>query len=204
MNPNSSALKHLRDQVVRDDSELTSAIDSYDHWATTEFLLEHDHFNLVGQDNIRRYLPIDALCIRIAETDSWFDIVARTAAARSVGCRVIISSTAGTKSEELARLDKMTEDWAAAIEFVEQTDADLLTSIKYKEIHRLRYASPDAVPETIRRGVIGHYIHIADTPVLAHGRLELMNYVEEQSVCSDYHRYGNLGARANEERQAVL
>jgi RHH-type proline utilization regulon transcriptional repressor/proline dehydrogenase/delta 1-pyrroline-5-carboxylate dehydrogenase len=75
--------------------------------------------------------------------------------------------------------------------------------VKYKEFHRLRYADPGRVPVSIRRGVIGHYIHIADTPVLAHGRLELMSYVQEQSVSVDYHRYGNLGSRANEQRREV-
>ena len=33
-----------------------------------------------------------------------------------------------------------------------------------------------------------------------HGRVELMWYVREQSVCVDYHRYGNLGARGDESR----
>lgn len=203
-NPNSPALQHLASQLSDADANLKSAIASYDHWAASEFLVEHDHFELVGQDNIRRYLPIDALCIRISADDTWFDIVARAAAARSVGCRVIVSSPPKTKTEELGRLHNITEDWAAAIEFVEQTDDDLLESIKYKEIHRLRYASADRVPDVIRRGVIGHYIHIADTPVISHGRVELMSYVEEQSICTDYHRYGNLGARADEKRQPVL
>ncbi|MBC8326461.1 MAG: hypothetical protein H8E27_12630 [Verrucomicrobia subdivision 3 bacterium] len=41
------------------------------------------------------------------------------------------------------------------------------------------------------------------TPVLAEGRLELLWYVEEQSLSHDYHRYGNLGARGNEKRAGV-
>jgi len=31
------------------------------------------------------------------------------------------------------------------------------------------------------------------------GRLELLNYFEEQSISHSYHRYGNIGARALEE-----
>ena len=39
--------------------------------------------------------------------------------------------------------------------------------------------------------------HIARGPVLAEGRLELLNYFHEQSRCINYHRYGNLGDRAD-------
>ena len=44
---------------------------------------------------------------------------------------------------------------------------------------------------------------LADEPVLAEGRVELLRYVYEQSLCVDYHRYGNLGARAAEKRSRV-
>jgi len=56
------------------------------------------------------------------------------------------------------------------------------------------------VPEAVRRAANEACIYIADTPVLSEGRLELLCYTEEQSLFIDYHRYGNLGARANEKR----
>jgi hypothetical protein len=36
---------------------------------------------------------------------------------------------------------------------------------------------------------------IARAPVLMDGRIELLQYLKEQSVCNSYHRYGNLGER---------
>ena len=56
------------------------------------------------------------------------------------------------------------------------------------------------MPEAIRRAANEACIYIADTPVLNEGRLELLWYTEEQSLSNDFHRYGNLGARANEKR----
>jgi RHH-type proline utilization regulon transcriptional repressor/proline dehydrogenase/delta 1-pyrroline-5-carboxylate dehydrogenase len=44
---------------------------------------------------------------------------------------------------------------------------------------------------------------LATAPVLAAGRIELLHYLREQSLCVDYHRYGNLGARAGEPRAPV-
>jgi RHH-type transcriptional regulator, proline utilization regulon repressor / proline dehydrogenase / delta 1-pyrroline-5-carboxylate dehydrogenase len=42
------------------------------------------------------------------------------------------------------------------------------------------------------------------TPVSGEGRLEMLWYLREQSVSTDYHRYGNLGLRANEKRAEIL
>jgi RHH-type transcriptional regulator, proline utilization regulon repressor / proline dehydrogenase / delta 1-pyrroline-5-carboxylate dehydrogenase len=39
--------------------------------------------------------------------------------------------------------------------------------------------------------------------VSGEGRLELLWYVREQSISTDYHRYGNLGVRAAETRAEV-
>jgi RHH-type proline utilization regulon transcriptional repressor/proline dehydrogenase/delta 1-pyrroline-5-carboxylate dehydrogenase len=57
------------------------------------------------------------------------------------------------------------------------------------------------VPPAIRTTAAEAAVYLADEPVLAHGRIELLWYLREQSICSDYHRYGNLGARAGETRQ---
>jgi RHH-type proline utilization regulon transcriptional repressor/proline dehydrogenase/delta 1-pyrroline-5-carboxylate dehydrogenase len=37
--------------------------------------------------------------------------------------------------------------------------------------------------------------YIARAPVLMEGRIELIHYFQNQSVCDTYHRYGNLGDR---------
>ena len=38
--------------------------------------------------------------------------------------------------------------------------------------------------------------YVAREPVLAEGRVELLHYLVNQSICDSYHRYGNLGERA--------
>jgi RHH-type proline utilization regulon transcriptional repressor/proline dehydrogenase/delta 1-pyrroline-5-carboxylate dehydrogenase len=69
---------------------------------------------------------------------------------------------------------------------------------------RIRYAAPDRVPEIVRAAASEIGVYLADEPVLAEGRVELLWYLREQSVCHDYHRYGNLGARAGESRREPL
>ncbi len=183
---------------------LLRAIASYDRWWLEEFGVEHDHFRLLGQDNVRRYLPFGEIRVRFAPSDTFFDVAARAAAARVTGARVIVSSPPGQLAGPVAALDELTDSWGAAIEFIEETDEQLAAEIGAWPPHaiaRVRYAGPDRVPPSVRAAAAASGAWIADEPPLAEGRVELLWYLREQSVCADYHRYGNLGARASEARR---
>ena len=99
-----------------------------------------------------------------------------------------------------ALLDELTDSWAGAIEFVEEDDDRLAELIQSNRIARTRYAAPDRVPAVIRRASAAALQYVADTPISPHGRIELLWYVREQSLSHVYHRYGNLGLRADEQR----
>ena len=194
-------------QPVVSDKEVDSivlAIQSYDFNALQEFNRQHDHFRLIGQDNIRRYLPVASVHVRVQPEDSLFEIFARAAAAHAAGSRVVMNAHPDADDNKLELLHDLTETWAADIEFIDQSDKELIESIDQGEILRLRYATPDRVSLEIRRAVIGRFVYIADAPVLDEGRIEMLWYVQEQSVSIDYHRYGNLGARAQEVRRETL
>jgi RHH-type proline utilization regulon transcriptional repressor/proline dehydrogenase/delta 1-pyrroline-5-carboxylate dehydrogenase len=183
---------------------LLQAIQSYDHWWRNEFSREHDHFRLLGEDNVRRYLPFGVIRVRVTPQDTPFDIFARTCAARVTGARVVVSSPPGSVPDAVRLLDEWTDSWAAAIEFHEETDEQLAGHVRALQPHvdeRIRYAAPDRVPEVLRAAASEAGVYLADEPVLAEGRVELLWYLREQSVCHDYHRYGNLGARAGESRR---
>jgi RHH-type proline utilization regulon transcriptional repressor/proline dehydrogenase/delta 1-pyrroline-5-carboxylate dehydrogenase len=184
-----------------DRQHLAAAIDSYLHWAVVEFDTAHDDFRLVGEDNFRRYLPVERLRIRLHADDSLFEVFARATAARAADCRMVVSAPAA--SEAFTLLDAMTDSWAGAIEFLEETDEQLAAAMHAGRVDRVRYAAPDRVPEVIRRASAESFVYVADGPVLAHGRVELLWYLREQSISHVYHRYGNLGRRAAEPRAEV-
>jgi hypothetical protein len=49
----------------------------------------------------------------------------------------------------------------------------------------------------LRHSIAGETcFYIARTPVMMEGRIELLQYYRQQSVCTNYYRYGNLGFRA--------
>jgi RHH-type proline utilization regulon transcriptional repressor/proline dehydrogenase/delta 1-pyrroline-5-carboxylate dehydrogenase len=190
-----------------DVDRLLHALASYDRWWQTEFSREHDHFQVLGQDNFRRYLPFAEVRVRVAANDDWFDVFARACAARVTGARVIVSTPFEVKSRIVDWLDALTDSWAASIEFVEETDEQLAGRISTMPAHaheRIRYAAPDRVPHPIRAAAAAAGVYLADEPVRGEGRIELLWYLREQSISFDYHRYGNLGRRADEARKLPL
>jgi RHH-type proline utilization regulon transcriptional repressor/proline dehydrogenase/delta 1-pyrroline-5-carboxylate dehydrogenase len=184
--------------------QLMAAAHSYQQAMKNEFGQSHDHFQLVGQDNFRRYLPVKELRVRVHAEDSVFEIVARVLAARIAGCRTTVSKPPELELPVFEELESATRAWAGDIEFVEETDDQLAEVIKSQHTERIRYATAARVPISIRRAVIDTSIYVADAPILMQGRIELLWYLREQSVCVDYHRYGNLGTRSQEPRAEPL
>jgi RHH-type proline utilization regulon transcriptional repressor/proline dehydrogenase/delta 1-pyrroline-5-carboxylate dehydrogenase len=180
-----------------------SAIQDYTQWARDEFHQAHDHFRLLGEDNFRRYLPVEPLRIRVHPDDSLFELFARAAAARAAGVRATISSPhalVGPAAAVVELLDRLTDSWGGGIEFIDEDDDSLAEAIQAGRVARVRYASPDRVPDAVRRSAARSLQYIADSRVSANGRIELLRYFREQSVSHIYHRYGNLGLRAAEPR----
>jgi RHH-type proline utilization regulon transcriptional repressor/proline dehydrogenase/delta 1-pyrroline-5-carboxylate dehydrogenase len=184
--------------------ELLRAIASYDAAWRDEFSSEHDHFRLIGQDNHRRYLPFREICLRITASDSLFDIVARAAAARVTGARVLACFAPDCPSEWRTLLDEWTDPWAAGIELFDETDAVFAAHLQQDRWPRVRFANRTAVSPEFRQiaAKTGHWL--ADVRVVSEGRVELLWYLREQSISWDYHRYGNLGVRAQEARRPLV
>ncbi len=63
------------------------------------------------------------------------------------------------------------------------------------QVQRIRYAAPDRVPDAVFQAAAQTGFYMARTPVMMQGRIEMLQYLQEQSICNNYHRYGNLGER---------
>jgi RHH-type proline utilization regulon transcriptional repressor/proline dehydrogenase/delta 1-pyrroline-5-carboxylate dehydrogenase len=192
-------------KISRQEAErIVRAIVSYEQSYRDEFGRQHDHFKLVGQDNFRRYRRREHVRIRLHARDTAFDLFARVCAARVAGCHATVSSPAGYSSAALCLLEDLTRDWAADVELVEETDEQLADAVRQHQADRVRYAAPERAALDVLKASASAGLCVIGTPVSAEGRLELLWYVWEQSISIDYHRYGNLGARANEPRAGTV
>jgi RHH-type proline utilization regulon transcriptional repressor/proline dehydrogenase/delta 1-pyrroline-5-carboxylate dehydrogenase len=181
---------------LKEDMQKTAvAIKSYLYWMEEEFSQVKDYFHLRGQDNLVKYLPVGTVMVRLHEADSLFDVLARIAAVRISGCTLKISKPKGMNNPVTAFLSghegrKLTGEEP----FLVQSDQDVADSLN--TVQRIRYAAPDRAPALVFQAAAKTGLYIARSKVLMEGRIEMLHYFREQSICDNYHRYGNLGERA--------
>jgi RHH-type proline utilization regulon transcriptional repressor/proline dehydrogenase/delta 1-pyrroline-5-carboxylate dehydrogenase len=173
------------------------AIQSYRYHYEQEFSREIDYFHLRGQDNILRYLPVGTVVVRLHEDDSLFETLARLAAVKIAGCRLWVSIPRGINNAVTRFLQgKEGRRLVGDDPVFNEPDDRLLESIP--KVDRIRYAAPDRVPPAVFQAAAESGFYISRTPVMMDGRLELVQYYQQQSISNNYHRYGNLGDRTLE------
>jgi len=170
------------------------AIKSYLYHFEQEFSREKDYFHLRGQDNILRYIPVGKVVVRLHEEDTLFDVLARIAAVKISRCGLLVSipPDLNTKISEFLN-DKESRRFLGNTPVLYETDEQLIKKIP--AIDRIRYAASNRVPDRVFNAASKTGFYISHTKVLMEGRIELLQYFREQSICNNYHRYGNLGER---------
>ena len=183
-------------EAFRNDVERTvRAVKSYLYHHEQVFGKEKDFFHLRGQDNVLRYLPLGKVAVRLHPEDSLFDVLARVAASRICRNETVLSMPPDLNHTVMAFLRREEgKRFLKGIPMVRQSDEDLIRALD--DLARVRYASPERASAQVLEAAAERGFYVAREPVLIEGRIELLHYVQNQSVCDMYHRYGNLGERA--------
>jgi RHH-type proline utilization regulon transcriptional repressor/proline dehydrogenase/delta 1-pyrroline-5-carboxylate dehydrogenase len=182
-------------QLKADLNKTVRAVKSYLYWWEQEFSQEKDYFHLRGQDNIVRYLPVGTVVVRLHANDSLFEVLARIAAAKITGCISWVSHPPELKNRVTDFLHSSPgQKFLGDVPVTAQSNRELIAHMS--EVQRIRYAASERIPEQVFQAAAERGFYLSRTPVMMEGRIELMQYFQEQSVCHNYHRYGNLGERA--------
>lgn len=188
-------------QAYREDITRTiRALWSYLYAMETVFGIEADSFHLRGQDNILRYLPLEKMMIRVHEQDSLFETLGRIGAAEIAGGAVVVSLEEGLDNEVSEFLQgRYGKQFLGETPLLFQRDEQLIAQLG--ELSRIRYGDEDRVPAAVYAAAAQSGFYISRTPVYMEGRIELLQYFQQQAICDSYHRYGNLGERELEWSQ---
>jgi RHH-type proline utilization regulon transcriptional repressor/proline dehydrogenase/delta 1-pyrroline-5-carboxylate dehydrogenase len=135
------------------------------------------------------------MLVRIQPEDGLFEVLARIAAARISGCELVLAAPGGLDNEVTRFLHSTHGRKLPGDNRIESVSDEALIE-RLPELDRVRYAAPDRVPAPVYRAAAKSGFYIARDPVRMEGRLELLHYFINQSICDNYHRYGNLGERA--------
>jgi delta-1-pyrroline-5-carboxylate dehydrogenase PutA-like protein len=176
-------------------SNLQAALQSYLKNYEVEFLKERDYFKLRGEDNIFKYLKVQQVALRICEGDTLFDSMARIFAAKVCGVAIRVSleeTMTNPISQFLFRYSSKILKEGDVIK--RESEADF--SKCFSQVDRIMYAKPENISSYIFERAAEELTFIVRTAPLMEGRLELLNFFEEQSISHSFHRYGNLGGRS--------
>ncbi|MDR0796160.1 MAG: hypothetical protein LBE79_08955 [Tannerella sp.] len=154
---------------------------NYDEIAKNEFLKVRDVNNILGELNVARYLPLKNIVLRVFDHDSPADIQKVCCATQSVGTPLTVSVAGDYKS--------ISEIKSFNCTILEESIDQFIDSIGKWE--RIRVLSGD-IDKRVFEKAAEHNIYVAFAKILNEGRLELLNYVKEQSICFEYHRYGSI------------
>jgi len=174
-----------------DKSRFQSAVESYLLNMKNEFIPEKDTHHLLGEKNTFRYLPLKKMVLRINESDSMIDIMMAIAA--STIANTVIDISINPNDVKLKALKNcFGED-----KIIAEKEEQFLNSIE--KYDRIRTCSDKLSIDFYRKAAqLGK--HIANAKPISEGRVELLNYLKEQSISFEYHRYGSIAEKPDTKK----
>jgi len=185
--------KHIT--LQEDLEKLNVAIQSYLENFENEFDQEHDYFDLRGEDNIFRYLPLNKVALRVNKNDSFFDVFSRIIGAKLCGVNLHVSIDAGLENKVVSFLYEKKDQLFDIDDIVLRENEEEFIKC-FKNIDRIMYANEEQISQLVFSQAAKVPTFIIRSKPLMEGRLELLHYFQEQSISHSYHRYGNIGIRA--------
>lgn len=131
------------------------------------FAVEHDPTGLFCESNVFRYRPLERVGLRIGAGATEDELALVEAAARVSGVTLVESHHERESELEFAR------------------------RIPQLPVSRIRVVG-EALDADTHRVANDSGVHLATTPVVPVGRVELLHYVREQAIARTLHRFGNL------------
>ena len=184
--------KHTK---FKDDfSKLSVALQSYLKHFKEEFDVEHDYFKLRGEDNHFRYLPLSRVALRVTEEDGLFDVIARIIAAKVSGVSLHVSVDAKVENGVVLFLYENKDRLLNSNDIIVRENEKEFVKC-FSKVDRVIYADESRISDFVFEEAAKVAKFIIRTKAMLEGRLELLNYFQEQSISHSYHRYGNIGVR---------
>ena len=156
----------------------SAAVARYAQAWRQHFAIEHDPSGLRGERNVFRYRPLPSVLIRVASADELRQGALAVLGAHACGVHAVLSLAPGVGAPASVMADQV----------VNENEAGFCARLAGFERARV-FGAPS---RAVWQAAVEAHAHLADGPVLLHGRLELRHYAREQAVSQTVHRYGNV------------
>ncbi len=176
-------------------SDLQAALQSYLKNFEMEFCKERDYFKLRGEDNIFRYLKVGSVALRVCEQDNLFESMARIFAAKVCDIPVRVSLEETMMNPISQFLFRYSQKILKEGDIIKR-ESEMDFAKCFSQVDRIMYAKEKNISDYIFQKAADELTFIVRNPPFMEGRLELLNFFEEQAISHSFHRYGNLGGRS--------
>ena len=187
----SKVLEALSDLAVQSQSmdQINAAAQSYAYWWKHEFSVEHDPSQIRGETNHFRYRPQRFHLLRFNSVD---DFSVEAFALALVACQTVGQKLEISCTESLSFITEFLEKFDSPVfNFQTESENDFVRRLHdFRRQSSLRIVG-DYDPFSFAPAKIGNIPIVPSHPFL-NGRIELLNYLREQSVTETVHRYGNI------------
>lgn len=187
-------LKNIQDHSIWkekiDLNKLSYSLNSYKKNYDTYFSKEWDLSNIIGEHNVLKYRTFEKIIIRITTKDNLTDILMCVSACLVINCPFELNFESKCDSYEF--FEGLPNYFPSIkIQNLFDTDEELIKQLNYGI--RIRSMSKESISEELLDSTSKQGYYICSEKPSENGRLELLNYLQEQSISNRYHRYGNLG-----------
>ena len=171
--------------LLRNEDKLLyeNAVISYLENYKNEFSVERDIHQLMGEQNVFRYLPLKNILFRVQTSDKLSDVLMVITACMIAKTPLYVSIE--SNDAKLETLKTILKPDQILIQSVQELTESM------NKFERIRTCS-DHLPLELYKKAASLGMYIATQEPLAEGRLELLHYVKEQSIAFEYHRYGSI------------
>lgn len=157
-----------------------------DNWKNI-FTQEVDVNKLEGEQNLFRYLPLRNVGVRVQVEDELLDVLLILQGLHVSQVRASLSIN--KEDKKCVLLEDIIKRENLNVNLIIESEDKFIDSLnRYERVRMCSSSYSDAIYDAVAR----QGLYIASHKPLVEGRVELLNYVKEQSISYEYHRYGSI------------
>lgn len=172
-------------QHIKEKHFFQTALESYAFFWEHYFSKGHDPSSIPGQENLLLYRSLPFVCVRNRADEPLYWLLTCMGAAFTTKTPVKISVDPSPKAEKLVSLS------SKYFEISLEKEEDFQERIHSLGRCRTRFFTKPT--PGMQKILAAQGCDTITGPPFAHGRLELLAFLQEQVISFDYQRYGNLG-----------
>ncbi|MSP33938.1 MAG: aldehyde dehydrogenase family protein [Rickettsiales bacterium] len=180
-------LKNVAEDLSKNDQhDILPVFKNYLNSYNQYFSQEIDYQQIPGQSNITRFLKLPNIAIRAHQSCSVKDLILTILAAKICTNEVHLSIEKDILIEEI---NKISPAILWQVKIVIQDNEEFIQQIE--KFKRVRIVGKNAL-DLFKQKAAKTGLAVIGEDVIYQGRVELLHYLQEQSVSNNYHRFGYI------------